>query len=90
MKKEFGLIPWACHANVYEVNTRQYTPEGTFDAFSAHLSRLSDMGVEVLWFMPITPISVLNRKGSLGATMHVQVIPKSIQNLAPLLILNQS
>ena len=67
MKKEFGLIPWACHANVYEVNTRQYTPEGTFDAFSTHLSRLSDMGVEVLWFMPVTPISVLNRKGSLGS-----------------------
>ncbi|MFM8588381.1 MAG: alpha-amylase family glycosyl hydrolase [Bacteroidota bacterium] len=67
MEKEFGLISWAWNTNVYEVNTRQYTPEGTFQAFSAHLSRLAAMGVEVLWFMPITPISALHRKGSLGS-----------------------
>lgn len=67
MEKEFGLISWAWNTNVYEVNTRQYTPEGTFQAFSAHLSRLAAMGVDVLWFMPITPISALHRKGSLGS-----------------------
>jgi len=58
---------WVSHTNVYEVNTRQYTPEGTFRAFMAHLPRLKDMGVETLWFMPVTPISTYKRKGSLGS-----------------------
>ena len=67
MKKDFELVSWAASTNIYEVNTRQYTPEGTFIAFSHHIERLHSMGVEVLWFMPITPISRLNRKGSLGS-----------------------
>ena len=58
---------WAAQANIYEVNTRQYTPEGTFKAFATHLPRLKEMGVDILWFMPIYPISVTNRKGSLGS-----------------------
>lgn len=58
---------WIRHTNIYEVNLRQYTPEGTIQAFAAHLPRLKDMGVETLWFMPITPIAQLNRKGSMGS-----------------------
>ncbi len=58
---------WKHSTNIYEVNLRQYTKEGTFKAFAQHLPRLKDMGVEVLWFMPITPISVKNRKGTLGS-----------------------
>jgi alpha-amylase len=58
---------WICHTNIYEVNTRQYTREGTFNAFAAELPRLQNMGVETLWFMPITPISVYKRIGSLGS-----------------------
>lgn len=54
-------------SNIYEVNVRQYTPEGTFNAFAAHLPRLKDMGVEILWFMPIHPIGVIKRKGTLGS-----------------------
>lgn len=57
----------ACRISVYEVNTRQYTPEGSFNAFGSHLPRLADMGVDILWFMPVTPISVKGRKGSLGS-----------------------
>ncbi len=53
---------WSAQTNVYEVNLRQYTPEGTIMAFEKHLPRLKDMGVEVLWFMPITPIGVEGRK----------------------------
>src|SRR5829696_2583887 len=53
--------------NVYEVNVRQYTPEGTFKAFEQHLQRLKDMGVQTLWFMPINPISKKDRKGALGS-----------------------
>ena len=42
--------------NIYEVNIRQYTQEGTFNAFAKHLPRLKAMGVQTLWFMPIQPI----------------------------------
>lgn len=63
----FNTVQWALRANVYEVNLRQYTKEGTLQAFAAHLPRLADMGVTVLWFMPITPISLKGRLGSLGS-----------------------
>ena len=53
--------------NIYEVNIRQYTKEGTFLAFAKHLPRLQKMGVQTLWFMPIQPISKAGRKGSLGS-----------------------
>jgi glycosidase len=53
--------------NIYEVNVRQYTPEGTFNAFGKHLDRLKEMGVQTVWFMPINPISKLDRKGTLGS-----------------------
>jgi alpha-amylase len=65
--ESFKTVAWAGATNIYEVNLRQYTAAGTFKAFEAELPRLQDMGVEVLWFMPITPISVKNRKGSLGS-----------------------
>ena len=58
---------WAINANIYEVNIRQYTPEGTFNAFAEHLDRLSNMGVKILWLMPISPISETKKKGSLGS-----------------------
>lgn len=55
-------------AVIYEVNIRQYTPEGTFSAFtSKHLERLSKLGMDILWLMPVNPISEKNRKGSLGS-----------------------
>ncbi|TCZ74102.1 alpha-amylase family glycosyl hydrolase [Flaviaesturariibacter aridisoli] len=58
---------WILRTNVYEVNLRQYTPEGTLAAFRAHLPRLREMGVETLWFMPLTPIAQERKKGSLGS-----------------------
>lgn len=58
---------WIKQGNIYEVNTRQYTKEGTFAAFGNHLDRLKDMGVQTIWFMPINPISKKDRKGSLGS-----------------------
>ncbi len=58
---------WIMQGNIYEVNTRQYTPEGTFNAFAAHLDRLKEMGVQTVWFMPINPISKKDRKGTLGS-----------------------
>ena len=64
--------PWAKDAVIYEVNIRQYTPEGTFEAFSQHLARLKALGVDILWLMPIQPISEKNRKGTLGSYYAVQ------------------
>ncbi len=72
MSEEFLHPEWSYSSNIYEVNVRQYTKQGTFDAFSAHLPRLKDMGVEILWFMPITPISLKGRKGTLGSYYAVQ------------------
>jgi glycosidase len=63
---------WVPSATIYEVNVRQYTPEGTFKAFEAHLPRLKELGVDVLWFMPIHPIGMVNRKGSLGSYYSVK------------------
>jgi alpha-amylase len=62
-----GRPAWIMQGNVYEVNVRQYTPEGTFKGFEQHLKRLKDMGVQTLWFMPINPISKVDRKGALGS-----------------------
>lgn len=58
---------WIYHTNIYEVNVRQYTKEGTFNAFAHHLPRLKEMGVQTLWFMPVTPISKKEMKGTLGS-----------------------
>jgi len=65
-------VAWSLNANIYEVNIRQYTPEGTFKAFQQHLGRLQKMGVDILWLMPINPIGKKNRKGSLGSYYAVQ------------------
>ena len=58
---------WANNATIYEVNLRQYTAAGTFKAFETHLPRLKKLGVKILWLMPVHPISVKNRKGTLGS-----------------------
>ncbi len=63
---------WTRNAVIYEVNVRQYTKEGTFAAFEQHLPRLKELGVDVLWFMPIHPISEKNRKGTLGSYYAVK------------------
>lgn len=67
MKTSFSKVEWADKGILYEVNIRQYTPEGTFNAFAQHLPRLKAMGVSILWLMPITPISIAVRQGSLGS-----------------------
>jgi alpha-amylase len=77
---EFSPVHWCHHTNIYEVNVRQYTAEGTFAAFGQHLPRLAAMGVETLWFMPITPIGHVKRLGTLGSyyacSSYVQTNPE--------------
>lgn len=63
---------WSYNATIYEVNLRQYTEEGTFDAFAEHLPRLKEMGVGILWLMPIHPIGEKNRKGTFGSYYAVK------------------
>jgi glycosidase len=63
---------WSKNIVMYEVNLRQYTPEGTLKAFEQHLPRLKALGVDVLWFMPINPIGVENRKEALGSYYSVK------------------
>lgn len=53
---------WSAQSNIYEVNLRQFSNAGTIMAFETALPRLKDMGVEILWFMPITPIGKEGRK----------------------------
>lgn len=69
IKKDMTDLPkeWKHTTNIYEVNVRQYTKEGTFSAFEKEMPRLKAMGVQTLWFMPVTPIAQQNKKGSLGS-----------------------
>lgn len=67
MSRQFQTVNWIKGTNLYEVNVRQYTAEGTFAAFGQHLPRLQAMGVKTLWFMPVTPISKKERQGTLGS-----------------------
>ncbi|MET0634898.1 MAG: alpha-amylase family glycosyl hydrolase [Chitinophagaceae bacterium] len=67
MSTAFPIISWANGTNIYEVNVRQYTREGSIEAFIPHIPRLHDMGVGILWLMPITPISLEKRQGSYGS-----------------------
>jgi glycosidase len=63
---------WSYNLCLYEVNVRQYTSSGTFADFETHLDRLEDLGVGILWFMPIHPIGLQNRLGSLGSYYSVR------------------
>ncbi len=67
-KKQMNLPnDWKHTTNIYEVNIRQYTQEGTFKAFIKEMPRLKAMGVKTLWMMPITPIAQEKKKGSMGS-----------------------
>ena len=63
---------WTADAVIYEVNVRQYTKEGTFKAFEEHLPRLQELGVDILWFMPVYPIGEVERKGELGSYYSIR------------------
>lgn len=63
---------WSRNAVIYQINTRQFTPEGTFQAAESHLPRLKDLGVDILWLMPINEIGLKNRKGTLGSPYSVR------------------
>ncbi|MBX7220981.1 MAG: alpha-glucosidase C-terminal domain-containing protein [Blastocatellia bacterium] len=63
---------WSKNATMYQLNTRQFTPEGTFQAAEKQLPRLKQLGVDILWVMPIHKIGEKHRKGSLGSPYAVK------------------
>ena len=60
-------LPWSRQAVIYQINVRQFSPEGTLRAVQSDLQRLKRLGVDILWLMPLQPIGKLNRKGTLGS-----------------------
>ncbi len=69
---EVANAEWTRDAVLYQLNTRQFTPEGTFKAAQKQLPRLAAMGVDIIWLMPIHPIGEAHRKGSLGSPYAVR------------------
>lgn len=63
---------WSKNATIYEANIRQYSPEGTFNAFTKDIPRIAAMGIKILWLMPIHPIGEENRKGTKGSYYSVK------------------
>ena len=66
-KEVFDHPEWSYNATIYELNTRQFTEEGTFAAAEKKLQELKELGIEIVWVMPIHPIGEKNRKGELGS-----------------------
>lgn len=63
---------WSRDAVLYQLNTRQFTEEGTFTEAQQQLPRLKALGIDIIWLMPIHPIGEVNRKGTLGSPYSVK------------------
>lgn len=63
---------WAVNAAIYQINTRQFTEAGTFAAAAEQLPRLAQMGIDIIWLMPVHPIGEDRRKGELGSPYSVR------------------
>lgn len=63
---------WSYSAVLYEMNIRQLTPEGTFQAAMERLPMLRDLGIDAIWLMPVYPIGEEGRKGSLGSYYSIR------------------
>jgi glycosidase len=63
---------WVKDAVIYEIFERQYSPKGDFNSITADLDRLKNLGVTVLWLMPVHPVGKLKAKGTIGSPYAVQ------------------
>jgi cyclomaltodextrinase len=72
MSQKYTFPEWARNQVIYEVNLRQYSPGGTLSEFRQHLPRLKELGAGILWFMPLQPVGIRNRKGSLGSYYSIR------------------
>lgn len=57
---------------VYSIFVRNYSQAGTFAAVKSDLNRIRELGVDIIWLLPIHPIGQVNRKGSLGSPYAIQ------------------
>ncbi|MDR1973840.1 MAG: alpha-glucosidase C-terminal domain-containing protein [Bacteroidales bacterium] len=60
------------HEVIYEVNVRNFSPQGNFAGVTAEIPRLKDLGIDILWLMPVHPIGVQNRTGTKGSPYSVK------------------
>ncbi len=63
---------WVKDAVIYEIFPRQYSAKGDFNSITADLDRLNNLGVTVLWLMPIHPIGQAKKKGTIGSPYAVR------------------
>ena len=57
---------------IYSIYVRNYSEEGTFAAVERDLERIRDLGTDIIWLMPVHPLGVKNRKGSLGSPYAIR------------------
>lgn len=76
MEENIHQPEWAKNAIIYEINTRQFSKKGDFKSVTTQLSRLKELGVDLLWLMPIHPIGKENRKGELGSYYSIKDFKK--------------
>ncbi len=70
--REFTPVEWSNSATIYEVNIRQFSEDGTFERVTQQLSRLKELGIKIVWLMPIHPIGEVERKGTMGSYYSVK------------------
>src|SRR5512138_809332 len=57
---------------IYEIYTRNHSPEGSFAQVEMDLERIHNLGIDVIWFMPVHPIGKVARKGTLGSPYSIR------------------
>src|ERR1051326_6714081 len=63
---------WVSHGAIYEVFVHDFSPAGNFRGVTAGLDRIQAVGANIVWLMPIHPVGILNRKGTLGSPNAVR------------------
>ena len=69
---DFKAPEWTKNATIYELNIRQYSEEGTLNKVTEDLGRLKELGIDIIWLMPVHPIGEKNRKGTLGSYYSIK------------------
>src|SRR6266404_6131579 len=63
---------WVRDGVIYEIYPRAFSAEGNFNGITARLDDLKDLGVTILWLMPIHPIGQEKKKGTIGSPYAVR------------------
>src|SRR5215203_4455803 len=63
---------WVKDAVIYEIFERNYSQKGDFNSITADLDRLKNLGVTVLWLMPVHPVGQEKKKGTIGSPYAVK------------------